>query len=172
MELSNDNSNDSDSDNDDVNIPSITGNYEVDEAIYIHPKQFANGIYQPRCRDQPTGIPIDLFVVKDDKICRAYQTSEGLFVIHQKKEDQNNKHQLAQICRNVLCALDELTSLQLPRNYQDLIIRQVVGQDYYPMPYYFGGNDSDSDGDESSDIVGAYVSKFNKRFKRKRSASS
>ena len=138
--------------------------------ISIHPHRFVNGIYQPRCPEQPTGLPIDLLVIKDDEVCRAFPTSEGLFIIHQKERDKNCKHQLAQICCNVLCALDELTSLQFPRNYQDFIIRQVVGQDYYPMLLYFGGNDSNSDGDKSKDnIVGSYASKFNQRFKRKRS---
>jgi len=108
--------------------------------------------------------------VVEDASLRVYPTSTGLFVIEQKTRDLDNKHQRAQICQNILCALDELTSLQFPRNYQDFIIRQVVGQDYHPMPLYFGGDDSNLDKDKSKDnIVGSYVSKFNQRFKRKRS---
>ena len=134
--------------------------------ISIHPHRFVNGIYQPRCPEQPTSLPIDSLVIKDDEVCRAFPTSEGLFIIHQKEIDKNCKHQLAQICRNVLCALDELTSLQFPWNYQDFIIRKVVGQDYYPMLLYFGP-DSNLERDESSNIVGAYASRFNERLKRK-----
>ena len=173
---------DSDSNNDDinVNIPSITGNFEVDKAIYNHPHRFQNVIYYPLSADGEwqNGIPLENVSgnVNDNATCRAYPTSTGLFVIEQKKKDLNNKHQRAQICRNILCALDQLTSLQLPRNHQDFIIRQVVGQDFYPMPLYFGpnGTDSDSDGDKE-DILDDYAARFVEqiiRRERKRKWSS
>ena len=178
MEESESELSDSDSNDDDDNsVPSITGNYDVDEAIFNYPERFQNSFYYPLSTDgeRQTGIPFETLTQDVDKnaTLRVYPTSTGLFVIEQKLNELHNKHQRAQICRNILCALDQLTSLHFPQNYQDFIIRQVVGQDYYPMPLYFGpnGNESDLDGDESDDFHGNYTFRFLERLqKRKRSS--
>ena len=154
---------DSDSDNSINDFPSVTGNSEIDEMISIHPDRFEKGIFQPRSREQAFGINIDLLLgIGGNESCRVFQTSEGIFIITQKKKHLNDKHQLAQICRNILCALNDLTSLEFPRNYQNFIIRQVVGQDHFPMPFFYDGANSNSDESED-DVVGNYASQFQER---------
>lgn len=130
-----------------------TGNVVIDTLIIPNEHLFENGFFIPRSiHPDQNRIPIDLLSFMGNKRTGdLFWTTEGAFLI---VRDKNTAKSFAQILRDILVTMDRIGRRRFPNHYQDMIIRQVIGQTNELPPHALlpaRHNDEVTDIDEAND---------------------